>query len=240
MSTKTPMDSNKIVSLLNDLDNLVNEHFRIIICGGAAAIIAHGLKRLTGDIDTFEPIPKSHSFYNKIKQIEETNGLDSAWFNESAKGFSDCLSLNYKNRLIPIDKGFKFLEVYAISKADLITMKLCAWRESDKEDILNLGITEEDMKIINENIAFMRTNRLVLAEKALRVLGELGLIKTEPLTADKVSNLAELIQFYKDQTDDDASVEKIRKWKDIVSDGLRFSHIARSIKGKDIEKGMDI
>jgi hypothetical protein len=48
--------------LLKGLDNHVAEPCRIIICGEAAAIVGYGMKRLTGDIDTLEPVPKSDSF----------------------------------------------------------------------------------------------------------------------------------------------------------------------------------
>ena len=241
MDKKPFLNGEIIISLLHELDDLANEPCRIIICGGACAIVAHGLNRLTGDIDIFEPIPKTHDFYKHLKKIEEEHGFDSAWFNEGAKGFSDCLNPNYKKRLIPIDKDFKNLSVFAISKADLITMKLCAWREPDREDIISLGIKNEEMKIIKENVTYMQNNRPGSAEKALRAMTELGLIKSEPLKADYVSNLAELIQFYKEQTGKEASIEEIRQWKNRESYNLSFSSVARSfVKGKDFNKGMDI
>jgi hypothetical protein len=239
MDKKQVLDGEKILSLLHELDTLIDEPCRIIICGGAAAIVAHGLKRLTGDINSFEPIPKAQDFYAKIKKIQEEHGLDAAWFNESAKGFLDCLGANFKKRLITVDKGFKNLEVYAISKADLVTMKICAWRESDKEDIQSLGVGSEDLKIITENVTHLRILQPDMADKAERVLGELGLVKMAPISAEKVANLAELIQYYKEQTGKEVSLEDIRKWKDRVSDGLRFSSLAKSLlTGK--EKGMDI
>lgn len=242
MDKKQTLNGDTIVSLLLELDSLVKEPCRIIICGGAAAIVAHGLDRMTGDIDTFEPIPKTHDFYQHIKRIGEEHGLDPAWFNEGAKGFSDCLDRRYKDRLVPIDRGFKNLSVYAIAKADFITMKICAWREPDKDDITRIGVTKEDMVIIEENIAYLHGRRPDLADKATRVLSELGLKTAVPLTAEKVSNLAELVQYYKEQTGRDASIEEMRKWKDRVSDGLRFSSLARTIgnKSKDLGKGMDI
>jgi hypothetical protein len=240
MQIKQDLNGDKIISLLHELDNLLNEPCTIILCGGASAIVAHGLKRLTGDIDIFEPIPKTHGFYNHIKRIEQEHGLDPTWFNESAKGFSGCLNPGFKDRIIPVGSDFKNLSVYAISKADFITMKICAWREPDKDDITSVGVTNEDMIIIDENIAYLQKRRPDLADKALRVLSELGLKQADPLTPEKISNFAELIQFFKEQTGKDASVEEIKKWKERVSDGLRISNLARAIiKGKEISKGMD-
>ena len=49
----------KIISLLKDLDRSIAEPCRIVICGGAAAIVGYGIKRITGDIDILEPFPES-------------------------------------------------------------------------------------------------------------------------------------------------------------------------------------
>ncbi len=79
------LNGSKIISLLKDLDRLVAEPCRIIICGGAAAIVGYGMKRLTGDIDILEPFPKSDSFYKAVKDLSKSHGLDPKWINDGAK-----------------------------------------------------------------------------------------------------------------------------------------------------------
>lgn len=139
-----------IISLLRELDNNIHKPCRIVICGGAAAIIGYGLKRLTGDIDILEPSPKSAAFYNVVKDLSEIHGLDPKWINDGVKGFVDYLTPDFQKRLIPLTADFKRLEVFIISKPDFITMKICAWRESDKNDVVTVGISKEDVDVISQ------------------------------------------------------------------------------------------
>jgi hypothetical protein len=68
------LNGSKVISLLKELDRHVAEPCRIIICGGAAAIVGYGMKRFTGDIDILEPFPKRNSLAQSIsegQQIED-------------------------------------------------------------------------------------------------------------------------------------------------------------------------
>jgi len=233
-----PKDFNgsKIVSLLKDLDRNIKEPCRIIICGGAAAIVGYGMKRLTGDIDILEPCPKSESFYKAVKDLAKSQGLDPKWINDGVKGFVDYLSPDYQKRLIPLRAGFANLEVFIISKPDFITMKICAWREGDKEDVKALGISKEDIAIINANLACVAKHSPDRAHKAQLVLSELGIQEVQILKPEEVKSLAELIQFYRDQEKKEASIEQIRKWKHEIGLGIKPSFLARSIsEGKSKE-----
>jgi predicted nucleotidyltransferase len=238
------LTQSKIISLLHDLDKGIKEHCRIIICGGAAAIVGYGLKRETGDIDIFEPIPKNAGFYNAVSQISEQHGLDEKWINDGVKGFADYLSPDYKKRLIPLNEGFENMEVFIISKADFITMKVCAWRESDKADIESIGISESDISIIKENIAYVEKHSPDKAQKAMLVLSELGIHKADPIKANEVKNLAELIQFTSQSRGHEPSLEEIRSWKDKMNLGVKPASIAKTLskaKEKDKQgKEMDI
>lgn len=53
-------------------------------------------------------------------------------------------------------------------------MKICAWREADKADIEALGISHEDLKVINSNLAHVEKHSPDRAHKAHLVLSELG------------------------------------------------------------------
>jgi hypothetical protein len=238
------LTQSKIISLLHDLDKQIKEHCRIIICGGAAAIVGYGLKRETGDIDIFEPIPKNTGFYNAVSQISEQHGLDKKWINDGAKGFVDCLSPAFGRRLSPLDEGFENMEVFLISKPDLVTMKICAWRESDKEDIESLGISKADISIIEENLAYFGKHSPDKAQKAMLVLSELGIHKSEPIKTQDVKSLAELILFTRQSRGQEPSLEEIRTWKGKMDLGIKPASIAKTIsheKGKNNRAmGMDI
>jgi hypothetical protein len=216
----------RIISLLKNLDKRINSPCSIVICGGAAAIVGYGLNRFTGDIDILEPFPKSETFYMSVKELLESSGLDPKSINDGAKGFVDYLSPDFRKRVIPLDAGFENLEVSIISKADFITMKICAWRESDMQDVKSVGITNDDLMIINENLAHLSRCRPDIAHKAHLVLSEIGAQPIPKLKVEDVNSLTELIQFHKECTLKDASLEDIRKWKTAISSGLEPSFLA--------------
>ena len=230
------LNKSRIISLLQELDRNIKEPCRVIICGGAAAIVGYGMKRLTGDIDILEPYPKSESFYRAVKNLSEIHGLDPKWINDAVKGFVDCLSPDYVKRLIPLRVDFSNLEVFIIGKPDFITMKICAWREADSEDVKALGISKEDLSIINANLAYVARKDPDRAHKAQLVLSELGARELRILKPEEVSSLAELIQFYRQHKNKEASIEEIRKWKNEIEGGVKPSFLAKSIsQSKRIE-----
>jgi hypothetical protein len=230
------LNGSKIISLLKELDRHVTEPCRIIICGGAAAIVGYGMKRLTGDIDILEPFPKNESFYKAVKDLSKCHSLDPKWINDGVKGFLDDLNPDFQKRLIPLNEGFENLHVFIISKPDLITMKICAWREADKEDIEALGISKEDLTIINSNLVYIEKHSPDRAHKANLVLSELGVQELRILKADEVTSLAELIQYYRQHEKKDVSIEEIRNWRDEIEKGMKPSSLAKSIsEGKQIE-----
>jgi hypothetical protein len=57
----------------------------------------------------------------------KSHNLDPKWSNDGVKEFPDDLSLDFQKPLNPPNKGFKNLEVFIISKPDLIPMKICIW-----------------------------------------------------------------------------------------------------------------
>ncbi len=115
-------------------------------------------------------------------------------------------------------------------------MKICAWREADKEDIEALGISKEDLTIINANLAHVEKHSSDRAHKAHLVLSELGVQELIILKADEVISLAELIQYYRQHKKKEASIEEIRNWKQEIEKGIKPSSLAQSIfEGKQKE-----
>jgi hypothetical protein len=221
-----------IISLLHKLDALTQVPCRIIIGGGAAAIIGYGLNRVTGDIDIFEPIPKNSEIYSNIKKISKDMELDPKWMNDGTKGFITCLAPSFIKRLIPLNEKFKTIEVYLISKADFLTLKLSRWDESDKDDVKILGIEKEDLGIIAENLLNMDTYRPDQAQKIHFALMELGIEPQILLQANQITSLAELVMFSQQQGAD-PEINTILEWKDKIKNGEKPQDIAGFIINKD-------
>ena len=221
-------DEKEIIRLLHEFDNNIDESCKIIICGGAAIIAGFGIPRTTGDIDVLVVEPKNKSFFESVKRVAENNDLKPSWLNDGAKGYIDYLHPSYKKRMIPVKENFKKLIAYFISKPDLITMKICAWRESDKADVVALGVKQEDLKIIEENIEHLSEIDSSKALKAHMVLSELNLIPQRRLTASKIGTLVELAQFYVQQKSMDPTMAQIVSWNFQANKGTPITEIAKN------------
>lgn len=221
-------DEKEIIRLLHELDNHIDEPCKIIICGGAAIIAGFGIERTTGDIDVLEVKPKNKSFFDSVKKIAENNELKQNWLNDGAKGYIDYLHPSYKNRLIPVNETFKNLSAFFVGKSDLITMKICAWRESDKEDVDALDATKEDLKIINENIEYFQKISPDIAYKANLVLAELKLIPQKKLKINDIKTLTELAQFYTQRTNKEPAMIQLVSWRTQLDKGTPIKEIAKS------------
>ena len=226
-------NGSKIISLLMELDQCITQPCSIILCGGAAAIIGYGLRRHTGDIDIFEPTPKNREFYRSVEKLLKKKGLDPNAINDGAKGFTDYLHPDYRKRVIPLEAGFSNLDVSVISKADFITMKICAWRETDMQDVRSIGITRDDLAIINENLRYLARHSPDKAQKAQLVLSEIGVQISPELKPQNITTLAELIQFYSNYTGTEATLEQIREWKNEISSGVKPGFLAREIENNE-------
>jgi hypothetical protein len=237
---KQQLDESQIVSILKELDSRLDEHFKIIICGGAAAIVGYGLKRFTGDIDIMEPSPKTEEFFSTVRKILEGRGLDPTSINDAAKGYADLLTPDFQNRLIPLEEGFRRLQVLIISKADFITMKLCAWREADALDIRAIGISKEDLPVIRANLAHVATHSPDKSQKAYLVLSELGVLNPQALEQEKISTLSELILFYNQNQKQDPSLELIRSWRNRMDAGEKPAAIAISLVTSKQKQGSSL
>lgn len=91
--------------------------------------------------------------FERIKaEIADEFGVDVNWLNEGAKGYADYLPNDFQKRLIRINPRAKLITAWAIGKVDLIVMKLASFRPEDLEDIDNLGIKKEDVKVIKQAI----------------------------------------------------------------------------------------
>lgn len=146
------LEHKKICKMLTSLEKYIDQPLEMIICGGAAAILAHKMKRNTADVDLVFLSYRPPDFEKIKAEIAEEFGVDINWLNEGAKGYADYLPNDFQKRLIRINLKSKLITAWAIGRVDLIIMKLASFRPEDLEDIDNLGIRKEDIKIIKPAI----------------------------------------------------------------------------------------
>jgi hypothetical protein len=155
IDSNNDLDKGKILFLLEQLDQKAKEPYDIVICGGAAAIAQYGVDRFTSDIDILGGSFESASFKDLVSDVLIENNFDLKTINSGANVYSKTLNPNFQKRLVLSDVEFKNLRVSFISKADLVSMKLSALRERDIDDINILGISVEDLPVIDENLAHL-------------------------------------------------------------------------------------
>jgi len=142
----------EITKCLNDLDRLLTEPFEIVICGGAAGILAHGYTDQTLDIDVLYSIPKLSAINEARAEIAERYSLNPNWLNDGAKGYIGYLPDDYRIRLIKFHQNFEFLAVFILSRIDLFIMKFAAFRPKDFQAIATVKLTNNEIKILKTAI----------------------------------------------------------------------------------------
>lgn len=110
---------------------------------GGAAFVLYGLKNSsTYDID----------IANRL--TEDIRELVSDFISDSA---SEVVSLGdgYKDRAVQYMKELEYIDVYLVSKEDLILSKLLAGRRKDYKVLVNSGILKED--IVSRTVHILHT-----------------------------------------------------------------------------------
>jgi hypothetical protein len=142
----------EILNLLREFDSLIKKPVTIIICGGAAGILEHGFNRGTLDIDIIHSLPRLIELEDIRKMIADQYDLSDQWLNDGAKGFIDYLPDDFQSRLIPVKIKFKKLNASVLGKADLLVMKLAAFRPEDLLDLSRMNIDKDTIPIIKRTV----------------------------------------------------------------------------------------
>jgi len=142
----------QLIRLLKELDARAGSAVHLIIGGGAAGILAHGLTRQTMDIDILCGTPPVSALHEKIVRLAEKHGLPETWINDGAKGYARYLPEDFTQRLTPLEINLKYLHVQILSKIDLFIMKLAAFRPEDIEDIRLLEPARDKLPIVMKAI----------------------------------------------------------------------------------------
>lgn len=106
----------------------------LILVGGAAMVLLFGTRESTKDVDAFSMDPEAaRSVAKAAAHVAATLGLPDDWLSDGAKGYAHGLTLG------PVLLDTPTLRVRTTSAAQLLAMKLSAWRDDlDVEDARRL------------------------------------------------------------------------------------------------------
>lgn len=122
----------------------VKRDVEILLVGGAAGILIHELPAAwtTADVDVIHchrPQDRE-AVLAAAEEVGKKLSLPASWLNEWSGLHAWTLPDDWKNRRILVGK-YGRLNVYAVNRLDLISMKFLAHRERDLEHLEKLKVT---------------------------------------------------------------------------------------------------
>jgi hypothetical protein len=111
------------------------ERAEFVVVGGAAVVLLFEARQTTKDVDAFFVMPDASRVRAAAARVAQHLDLPEDWLNDGAKGY-----------LVGLTRGAvlyesPFLIVRAASLAQLLAMKLAAWRDAVDRDDAKLLLT---------------------------------------------------------------------------------------------------
>jgi hypothetical protein len=127
-----PLSAADITAAFEALSDELGQHTEqaeIVVIGGAALVLLFRARETTKDVDACFVKPEASRIRTAVARVADRLGLPEDWMNDGAKGF-----------LVGLTEGAVLYEstslvVRAPSTAQLLAMKLAAWRDAiDRSD----------------------------------------------------------------------------------------------------------
>jgi len=112
------------------LDAALERPVTLVVGGGTAMMLAHGLPVRTTDVDAYPTVGRLEELAPAVRAVGKAHGLAPDWINPHYETFAHVLPTDYGTRLVPVFAGAR-LQVLALGAEDLLVMKCFAGREKD-------------------------------------------------------------------------------------------------------------
>ncbi|MCA9304733.1 MAG: hypothetical protein KC996_11480 [Phycisphaerales bacterium] len=178
-----PMNTTTVEHALRRLGEVVEYHtgIEILLVGGAAGMLTNllGRNRVTTDCDVMVYLPPNAMAAVQLaaETVADELKLAPSWLNSDVQLRVDALPDGWEQRKQLVGE-FQRLRVHAISRVDLIAMKVLAGRDQDIEDL-------EAMRVRVDDAEFVR-----------RYLGELANKGTDPGQIDNAHALLGALEIH--------------------------------------------
>jgi len=137
------------------MSHILNKHLKkrglhrsFIICGGASLILQGQSRRGRGTKDVDVVAPEIDATLMKAAvEVSEELGISSKWLNSDSKGLTRDMNPGWENRVVEVYTA-SHLQVYSISREDLIFAKFWAYcdRQKDLGDLVDLKVSPEEIE----------------------------------------------------------------------------------------------
>jgi len=168
------VDAGVLRTALEALDARLDREVRLLVGGGAALALAHGLRVTTLDVDAvpFRCAATLEDLAPIVAQVGAELGIGPTWLNGYFSTFLHVLPADYGDRLVPIVAG-KRLTALALGAEDLVVMKLFAGRDKDLPHARALLVKGADASIIDAHLQTLIERGIPGAQDAADRLDEL-------------------------------------------------------------------
>lgn len=170
------LEGKEFLAAFEALDKKLPKPVKMLMGGGAAMILAHGFALATFDVDaipyqTSLPLGEIDKF---AKEVAHEKHFSPHWMNPYFSNFTYVLPSDYQKRLIKVFQGEK-LEIYALSKMDLLILKCFAGREKDigHTQALMKNMNVKELKTVESHIETLLEKKIPGTQKALDFLYEI-------------------------------------------------------------------
>ena len=170
MATLSRSEIESALQRLGELAQQNGEQVQLVIVGGAVMLLAYQARLSTRDVDAVIQSPRVTANVRMwVKQVADEQNLPDDWLNDGAKGYLVGISKG------PILLSAPGIEVMMPSVAQLLAMKLSAWRdETDIDDARRLlqEMNGGQDEIWNEIERYLMPGRELKAKYAFQDLWE--------------------------------------------------------------------
>lgn len=156
-----PMQTNTIEAALRRLGEELAYHteVKIVLVGGAAGMLTNllGPNQVTGDCDVMVYLPEEAMAAVELaaERVAAALELSPTWLNSDVQLRIDALPDGWEQRTQYVGV-YGLLHVEAVSRIDLIAMKVLAGREQDLEHLEALRMRADDVEFVRSYLEDLR------------------------------------------------------------------------------------
>ncbi len=151
MKPRPPLTTAVLEAAFRALDARLEGPVALVVGGGTAMMLAHGLPVRTADVDAYPARGRLDDIAPQLRAVARDLGLAPDWVNPHYETFAHVLPADYGTRLREVFAGEK-LRVMALGVEDLLVMKCFAGREKDVGHARALLRRKPDLRIVERRI----------------------------------------------------------------------------------------
>ncbi|GAB4419585.1 MAG: hypothetical protein OHK0056_29780 [Bacteriovoracaceae bacterium] len=150
------MNIKNALNLLDKELKIIDEKREITICGCASLNLQKYTDRATQDVDVISP-KIDLTFQKAVSVVAIILNTNLDWLNDNAYSVSEILLPDWEKRLDLIYKG-QNLSVFSISRIDLITSKLDAMANRDRDlfDLVSMRPNDQELETASTHLKFLQ------------------------------------------------------------------------------------